>query len=37
VLTYVAGLFFSLRTHNDLFNPTTRQTITSASRGRSAA
>jgi Ca2+/H+ antiporter len=36
VLTYVAGLFCSLRTHKDLFNPTTRRTITSASRGRSA-
>jgi Ca2+:H+ antiporter len=35
VLTYVAGLFFSLRTHNELFNPEHRRRITSASRGRS--
>jgi Ca2+:H+ antiporter len=37
LLTYVAGLFFSLRTHKDLSTPSTPRRTTSASRGRCAA
>jgi len=37
LLTYVAGLVFSLRTHKDLFNPEHAAEDHVASRGRSAA
>ena len=35
-ITYVAGLFFSLKTHRDLFNPEHRRGRAAASRGRCA-
>ena len=34
ILTYVAGLVFSLRTHRDLFNPPERRGARAPSRGR---
>ena len=32
ILSYVAGLFFSLRTHKDIFNPATARTRSTRSR-----
>ena len=38
ILSYVAGLWFSLKTHRDLFNPRPRGPATAtASRGRCAS